>query len=520
MNIGFTIRYNYFIRLLAIAFLLTAGSSVLMSQESVFDTPLTLRMNSVKISTVLKAVTREISYEFTYDTDLVKPDSIVSVTAEDNTLRELLDQIFFERNLLYATIGNHIIIYREPVREENVAETENEEQIFLASGTVIEKGSGSPLPYATLGIYRKGKGTVSNFDGRFSFKVTREELKDSLRISYLGFKNLILPVNVLIGENYTIELERDFVSIPEVIIRTRDPADLIRNVKKNIPDNYGSSPALLTAFYRESVSRRTKLQEYSEAVLNIYKSAYTKSILTDQIKLYKCRKLVNTDESDTLVIKLKAGLNATLMLDGIRNIFDFIDDPNIPDYNYRMVDIVSFDDEAAFVVEFSQKEYITDMALFKGYIYINTENYGVHSAEFEINPDYIGIVDDQFVPQAARGYNVKVKKAKYKVDYRLLNGRYFLNHVRGDLEFFVRKKRTLFGNPYNVFFELATTAIDTVNVTRFERNETVPTNSVFSEIKNQYDPYFWGADNFLKPEENIQEAIRKINSRLEKFEQQ
>ena len=41
------------------------------------------------------------------------------------------------------------------------------------------------------------------------------------------------------------------------------------------------------------------------------------------------------------------------------------------DYTYRMTDIVTYDDEAAYAIEFEQRENV-DLPLYKGTIYINT----------------------------------------------------------------------------------------------------------------------------------------------------
>lgn len=491
----------------------------IMAQGGILNEPVTLRINKERISAVLKNITRQTGYYFTYDTDLINTDSIVSVNTENLPLRNLLDTILRHNYFKYTAIDNHIVIYREPEDTRNMIREERRESVYHISGVVTEKGSGEPLPYATLGIYRKGKGTVTNFGGRFSFKVTDNELNDSLRISHLGFKNMIIPVKAIIGTNYLIELERDYISIPEVIIMTRDPLDLIRNTLKNIPKNYGSSPAMLTAFYRESVTRKSKLQEYSEAVIKIFKSSYTTPGQKDQVSLFKSRKILNIEMRDTLLVKLKAGLDASLDLDGAKNPFDFIQEENLADYNFRITDIVSFDDDAAFVIEFSQKEQIKDVALFAGQIFINTTNYGIYSAEFWINPDYLHKLDDSFVPHTSRGYVVKAKSVKYRTDYRYINGRYYLNHVRGDLVFAARKKRTLFSTQYNIFFEMATTAIDTISVSRFNKNEIISTTSVFSETINGYDPEFWGTDNFIAPEEDIKEAINRIVGRLTRFEE-
>jgi hypothetical protein len=252
-------------------------------------------------------------------------------------------------------------------------------------------------------------------------------------------------------------------------------------------------------------------------VLELYKSSYTSTLYNDQIKIYKSRKINNLDQSDTLTFKLRSGLNGCLFLDGIKNTFDFLNEASIVDYNYRMTDIINIGDEAAFVVEFEQKEHLNDIALPKGSIYINTSNFGIHAVDFEINPDYINNLERSFIQQAARGYNVKVRSAKYRVKYRYINKRYYLNHVRGDLEFYARKKNRMFGSTYYIFFEMAITDIDTVNVKRFAREERAPLHSIFSETINSYDREFWGTDNFVRPEESITDALSRINARLSEY---
>ena len=249
----------------------------------------------------------------------------------------------------------------------------------------------------------------------------------------------------------------------------------------------------------------------------MYKSSYTATLFSDQMKIYKSRKINNLERSDTLTFKLRSGLDGSLQLDGVKNTFDFLSTENFPYYDYRMTDIINIGDEAAFVIEFEQKEHFTDMALPKGVMYINTVNYGIHGVDFEINEDYIDKLERSYIQQAARGFNVRIRSAKYRVNYRYINERFYLNHVRGDLEFYARKKNRLFGNTYTIFFEMAVTDIDTLNVRRFEREERAPLHSIFSETINTYDRQFWGTDNYLGPEESIKEALSRINAMMSEY---
>jgi len=457
IDLRFIHNYQLILRLAAVFLILAAGNFSAYTQESVLDQPVNLKMNRVKISYVLKSISRSTGYAFTYDTDLVRPGEITSIESDQLTVREVLDIIFAGRSFNYSLLDNHIIIYRAINSDTPTINEPGRESVYLINGKITDEETGEILPYATIGIARKGVGTISNSEGLFSLKITADCIDDSLTVSYLGFSSRIIPVNQAIESKFNIALTRDYVPIPEVIIRTREPLDIVRRAVKAIPDNYGNTPAKLTAFYRESVRKKDKIHLYSEAVLDIYKSPYTRALQSDQISLFKSRKTENTDFTDTLTIKLQAGLNSSLQLDGMKNHFDFLIEENFQDYDYRMVDIVNIGDEAAYAIEFEQKEYITDIPLFKGVIYINTDNYGVHAVEFELHPDYLKYLDQTFVQQGPAGFRVDPRDIHYNVTYSYVNGRYFLNHVRGDLELYARKRRKLFGSIYNLFFELAIT---------------------------------------------------------------
>jgi hypothetical protein len=106
---------------------------------------------------------------------------------------------------------------------------------------------------------------------------------------------------------------------------------------------------------------------------------------------------------------------------------------------------------------------------------------------------------------------------KYNVSYRKINGRYFLNHVRGELGFMAKQRKKLFNTAFNVFFELAITDMSLTNVTRFDREEIAPVLSVFSRSLKNYDPAFWGNLNFLKPEDNLLQSLKNMNVKLLEF---
>jgi hypothetical protein len=157
------------------------------------------------------------------------------------------------------------------------------------------------------------------------------------------------------------------------------------------------------------------------------------------------------------------------------------------------------------------------MPMFNGSIFINTSDYALLNADFEINSEYLRKMKETFISSPTKGFTTWPVSVKYSVSYRKMDNRYYLNHVRGDLVFSSRQKRKLFNTQFNVFFEMAVTSVTLKNVTRFEREELAPIHSVFSKTITNYDPVFWENQDFLKPEDNLIQALKNMKVRLQEF---
>jgi hypothetical protein len=489
----------------------------LFPQENVLERQLKLPGSSIKASRALGEVSKLTGYLFTYDSRIINPDRIFSVPAAEMKLQEILDSVAGDPAIKSAVLGRHIILYRETAMPSRPQPPADSLPVFLSiGGKIVDAESSEPLPYATIGISHRGKGTVTNFNGDFVLRISEENLFDTLTVSYVGYVNRLLPVRSLPGNVMTITMDRDFIPIPEIIIRAQDPLMIIRKTISAVASNYGTTPAMLTGFYREGVYRKKEPQVYSEAVVKIYKSPYARSLQNDQIKVIRSRKIENLEAKDTLAVRLKAGLSATLSLDGMRHLFDFLDPESFNSYEYHLTDIVTIDGQTAYVISFRQKSWVTE-PLMQGDIYVNVDNYSVVLAEFEVNPLYVDQTGESFISRLPRDYSMKPEYVRYRARYRLVDGRYYLAHVRGDLGFSARGRKRVFSSPFNVFFELAVTEHSTDNAARFDHEELAPVYSIFSQTINGYDEGFWKDFDFLKPEEDLVEALGKLKVRLGEF---
>ncbi len=486
-------------------------------QESILDSAFTFRAGSIKTGNALNLITRQTGYHFTYDSRLINTENKTEMNFRKTKLKIVLDSILKKDSLVYSVIDEFIIISREiPPPQPVVADSTALPRLKNISGVILDEESTEPLPYATIALMHEGRGTVSNSNGEFGIKISPENYGDTLMISYLGYFAREIPVRQSLGNNFRIAMRREFISIPEIIIKNQIPSEIIYKTLTRIPHNYGNTPAIMTAFYREGVLRKNELQTYSEAILQIYKSAYSGTLLNDQIKIFKSRKVENINVSDSITVRLKAGLNTCLQLDGIKNNFDFISRDNIEEYSYRLTDIVSFDEEAAYEIEFGPKEGF-ETPMFRGSVFIHTTDLAMLEADFEINPAYLRKMKDTFISSPSRDFTTWPVSVKYSVSYRKIGERYFLSHVRGDLVFESKQKKRLFKTQFNVFLEMAVTSTSLENVTRFEREELAPVHSVFSKTISNYDPVFWENQDFLKPEDNLLQALKNMKVKLQEF---
>lgn len=502
--------------LLALLFLQPLSIS---GQENVFRQKISLPGQNSSIYSVLSQISGKTGYFFVYDTELVSSDRRVRLRAGDMALSSWLDEIIDDPSLEFKIIENHILIYkpRTDIPDAGVAMEEKTEQQFIAlRGRILDEGSRNPLPFATVGIEGKALGITANSDGVFMLKIPGEYIDDQLTISHLGYKTQQVPVLLFVDNRLDILLETDYISIQEVMIRYFDPVAIVKSAIEKKSRNYSSDQVYLLSFYREGVQRNNKFINYSEAFFRIYKSSYYSRPEQNQVRLLQSRTISNVDQTDTLILKIRAGIRSSLELDFISSIPEFINPEFMQDYDFTKAGIVLQDGKRVFAVAFEQKQHITE-PLYKGVLYIDMESMAFLGAEFELHPKYINKAQSQFITRRSRDYRASVERAAYTISYKYHDGKYYLNHVRADVDLRYRRRLQLFGLNYNAFVELVTSRIETDGVTRFARKEVLRTDRVFMDRNYEYDHDFWSDYSIIEPEKHITQALSRINLQVENF---
>ncbi len=505
---------------LSLLFLL-CSLNVAFGQASILDKVISIQKQNTTLYEALNLVSRKADCLFIYESETIQSDKKVKLHAETQALRIVLDELLSDPSLEYKVLGKHILICKaDKVLPVNTVQAEvgarDTLKNVIIGGHIYDKENKAAIPYATVGIVEENLGTVTNNDGVFRIKIPTRLIGTSLVVSHLGYMSQAIPVRLLNEQKVDLYLDRRVISIQEVIIRYIDPEVIIGKAMERLKANYSLDPVYLTTFYREGVRKNNKYISYSEAVFRIYKSPFTAGEHADQVKLLKSRKVKDTNPSDTVLVKLKAGVESALLLDIVKNIPGFLDLEPPSEYTYKYSDLVSYNAKDAYAVTFIQKDGLKK-PLYAGTVYIEKEGFALLGADFEINPDYMDLAADALVLKKSGRLKVKLEKITYSVSYMPFNGRYYLGHVRCEIKIKTRLKNHLSSDNFYTFLELATCSIDTAGVEKFPKQETMKPGIVFSDQPYNISDAFWGDFNTIAPEAKLSEALSKIIGRIEEI---
>ncbi|MEG3657091.1 carboxypeptidase-like regulatory domain-containing protein [Arenibacter palladensis] len=429
-----------------------------------------------------------------------------------------LEKTLFSKSPLIAAISLLLFLGVTPsvsaaLLYQDMQEQENSFNQY--QGKIIDSETKNPLVFATLSIDNTNISTVSNTEGYFSLKVPNDISEGQVSVSFLGYETRTIPLSQLKENKNEIELTVSFMELSEVSLAVpKDAKALVKETLLRKGENYFDDPTLMTAFYRETIKKRRKNVSLSEAVVNIYKSPYN-SDRRDALQLYKARKSTDYDKLDTLAIKLQGGPFNTLFVDMIKYPQYIFTEETFDDYNFSFENSTKVNDKLIFVINFNQKESITD-PLYQGKLYIDADKKILTSAIYSLNITDREKAAKMFVRKKPAHANVWPTDIAYRVDYREKNGKWYYGYSNVLLEFKINWDDRLFNSVYSMTCEMA--------ITDWEKNTTGESPKFKDRIKSSIiledeaigfsDPDFWGEYNIIEPEKSIESAIKKIQRQL------
>jgi TonB-dependent SusC/RagA subfamily outer membrane receptor len=193
------VRFTTFIFFLSLMQVMAVDSYAQM-------TKLSLNVENEQLEKVLKTIEDESEFFFLYNKDLIDVEQEISVDAQNETIKSILDGLLDGKDIAYTVYDRQIVLSNTEVIAEMVAQQSS------ISGTVTDE-AGDPLPGVTVIIKGTTQGTVTNSDGNFS--ITNLPEGAILAFSFVG----MLTQEIVVGTQTEIKviMVTDAIGLEEVV---------------------------------------------------------------------------------------------------------------------------------------------------------------------------------------------------------------------------------------------------------------------------------------------------------------
>ena len=380
------------------------------------------------------------------------------------------------------------------------------------TGVVRNKENRKRLENVNISVIGTNIGTVTNQDGTFSLKVSTTEGFRGVEFSHIGYLNTHLSLEELEKpDELTIWMIPAPNLLSEIVVYGNNPRIIVEEAIRKIPVNYAATDNMLTAFYRETVQKRRRYIGVSEAVMNVYKTAYDeRDVNRDRVQLLKGRRLMSQKLSDTLAVKVVGGPNLSLYLDVVKNGDALLSPDNLNYYDFRMEEPVNLDNRMQYVVSFRPRVSLM-YALFIGKLYIDYERLSFTRAEFELDMANKVKAVEAILHKKPVGLRFRPQEVSYLVTYKQQGDRTYLNYIRNIIRFKCDWQKRLFSSTYTAFSEMVITDRNDNPQTGISGRNAFKQKQVFYDLVDEYwNEDFWKNYNIIEPTESLENAVNKL----------
>ncbi len=216
-------NYNYAEKLflkMKLTFAIFFAGIMGLNASSVYSqkAKLSLDLNNVKISEVLKSIENQSEFVFIYEDEILNIDNKVSLQVKKSIIDNVLSKVFEGTDIAYEIHKKQVVLTKKVLKEipgvepKLIKEIQKEQKNGIR-GIVHDEG-GNPIPGVSVVIKGTTIGTVTNVDGEYTLNSIPDDA--ILLFSFVGMKTQEVPVRGKTTIN--VILKEDSKNIDEVVV--------------------------------------------------------------------------------------------------------------------------------------------------------------------------------------------------------------------------------------------------------------------------------------------------------------
>ena len=378
-------------------------------------------------------------------------------------------------------------------------------------GIIRDGNSNAPIPYANIYLKSdKYAGTVSNTDGRFKLLVAATLNKDSLLISFVGYKTTKIYIEEsTFSQSMSIFLTELPVVLKDIQVLGTTPFTFLKLAAKKTTEK-SISPTILNCYYREFISKNGRFTKFADALVD-----YFVEIREEKNPYVQVRVMESRAKYVPVVIETKSmgDINIPQQVD-IEMLPSFLDAQirlnnivqNGDDYNFDLYEVSDSVGNEFYKVSFAPKQEIKKQLL-EGIFFIDKSSSVIRSVQYNL-PDshkpYSKIFKLPF------GMRNQLTAATVYIQYHMIGEKCQLKYVKLSVSVHVFDKKDF--DVTHVFSnEMLVNDFEEGNIKKFESNELWRKKSIYKR-GNNYKSKFWEGKRGLLATEEEQKIIESLSS--------
>lgn len=178
--------------------------------QGILDKKISVQIVKQPLADALTTISKEGNFIFSYNSNIIKADSIVSINVQNYTVKQILQKLFNDTYAFKAT-GDYIIIQKESAS-----------QAWYVSGYVVDGLTGERI--RDVSVYDKEQlvASLTNDQGYFKLKLKDRLPSATLNISKAWYSDTAIVVKPGYNQEITVSIKPENFPLQEIVVDAND----------------------------------------------------------------------------------------------------------------------------------------------------------------------------------------------------------------------------------------------------------------------------------------------------------
>ncbi len=191
-------------RIVAVCILMALSISAVA--QNILNKSITIQVTQQRLDHVLEIVSNNGNFYFSYNSSIVKRDSLVTLNFSNKSVLDVLNYLFNNR-YDYIESGNYLILRRKAISiAATVKQSPTEDKNYFLAGYIIDEFTGERLNNASIYEPNQLASDLSDGAGAFTLKLKSRYKTATITVSKDSYKDTTLTIQPKLNQQLIISL--------------------------------------------------------------------------------------------------------------------------------------------------------------------------------------------------------------------------------------------------------------------------------------------------------------------------